>query len=181
MDRQFNKKLVGGIEVLADVMMKPGFIVFFVGLVVFWILWNTLAPTFLQIDGWPFQGLNLFMSALAGIQATVVGIATSKQSKKNDQIIANTEKLVEVVKDLLEVNNSIDSKNGDLIEKVVKMELTAARNAKSRSDAQNKILNHIQEIIINQYEMKHTVIEKLPEESVIKAPSSRKKKSEKVE
>lgn len=83
------KTINNAIESVSDFMMKPIFIILFVFFIIFWLLWNTFTPW--KVDHYPFMALNLFLSTLAGIQATVIGISQTKADKKKNMIIQKTE------------------------------------------------------------------------------------------
>ncbi|MDI3341840.1 MAG: DUF1003 domain-containing protein [Sphaerobacter sp.] len=74
------------IDLIAAWMTSPVFVGTFFGLIVAWIAWNTYSPW--RFDPPPYMGLNLVMSALAGIQATTVAVASRKteaQQRKLDE------------------------------------------------------------------------------------------------
>lgn len=60
------------IKWIAKEMTSSKFVGFFLGLVSFWVTFNIISPY--KFDPEPFMALNLVMSALAGIQATVVAV-----------------------------------------------------------------------------------------------------------
>lgn len=72
------------IEWLADVMVSENFVTLFFGTIGAWIAWNSSAPNALRFDDSPYMGLNLVMSALAGIQASAVAIAARKAESLAD-------------------------------------------------------------------------------------------------
>lgn len=91
---------------VADKMSGPLFIVQFVLFLLVWMAINIFTPW--RYDPWPFMGLNLFMSALAGVQAAVVGvkqtlsdyrrqIAEEAHQNKYDHIIEHIESMEESI------------------------------------------------------------------------------------
>jgi uncharacterized membrane protein len=93
---------------VADKMSAPFFIVEFVLFLVAWMVWNTVGPMYFEFDKAPFMALNLFMSALAGIQCSVIGVKQTiaeynrdfearRHDAKYDAIIEHNEALSEQI------------------------------------------------------------------------------------
>jgi uncharacterized membrane protein len=76
--------LVSPLVWVANKMSGPMFIVEFVLFLIVWMTWNTVGPLYVQFDKAPFIGLNLFMSALAGVQASVIGVKQTISDYKRD-------------------------------------------------------------------------------------------------
>jgi len=97
---------------LANKMSGPLFIVEFVVFLILWMALNTLTPV--RFDGWPFMGLNLFMSALAGIQAAVIGVKQTVSDYRRTQAeAAHTAKIDRMIEHIeqLEIDRSKDARN----------------------------------------------------------------------
>jgi len=88
-----------GIRLLARWMTAPSFVAFFFGLIGFWIAFNAISPW--KFDAPPFMALNLIMSALAGVQATVVAVAQREEEAKRAQRDEYMLHLLEAVSHLL--------------------------------------------------------------------------------
>ena len=97
------------IKLLARWMTAPSFVAFFFGLVGFWIAFNSFSPW--RFDPAPFMALNLIMSALAGVQATVVAVAEREKEAKEQQRDEYMLHLLEAVSHLLAAQ--IDARGGD--------------------------------------------------------------------
>ena len=83
---EFNKKLTFG-ERLADKVATFGgswrFIGIFTGILVVWILINTIVLLVRPFDPYPFILLNLFLSCLAAVQAPVIMMSQNRQEAKD--------------------------------------------------------------------------------------------------
>ncbi|GEO26684.1 hypothetical protein AAC03nite_24690 [Alicyclobacillus acidoterrestris] len=97
-----------GIKLLARWMTAPSFVAFFFGLIGFWIAFNSFSPW--KFDAPPFMALNLLMSALAGVQATVVAVAEREKEVKEQQRDEHMLHLLEAVSSLLAAQ--IDKQKG---------------------------------------------------------------------
>ncbi len=92
------------IKLVAKGMTNSKFVAFFLGLVSFWITFNIFSP--FKFDPAPFMALNLIMSALAGIQATVVAVQDRdkeiEQQKKEQQEQIKEQKQMEYIIHMME-------------------------------------------------------------------------------
>lgn len=68
-------------DALTDAIGKLSFIAWSTVWVVIWILWNTLAPSGLQFDPFPFIFLNLSFSAFAFYSAPLILMSQNRQSE----------------------------------------------------------------------------------------------------
>lgn len=109
---------------VADKMTGPAFILQFVVFLALWMGFNMLSPY--RFDKAPFIGLNLFMSALAGIQAAVIGVKQTVSDYKRTQA------------DMVH-----QDKYDRLIEHIADLEDARAADAKRREELQNRIVDHL--------------------------------------
>ena len=83
---EFDRQLSFGDRVsdrLADFAGSWTFIALFSGFLLFWITLNTLIITLRPFDPFPFILLNLFLSALAAIQAPVIIMSQNRQEERD--------------------------------------------------------------------------------------------------
>ncbi len=87
------------------------FIGYMTAFVLFWVLWNLIAPTNLRFDEWPFIGLTLLLSLQASYAAPLILLAQNRQSDRDriqyqddrsntERLIADTEYLMREVASL---------------------------------------------------------------------------------
>jgi uncharacterized membrane protein len=67
------------------------FLVFMTAFVIFWILWNSLAPNNLKFDQYPFIFLTLLLSLQASYAAPLILLAQNRQSDR-DRIQGNEDR-----------------------------------------------------------------------------------------
>ena len=83
---EFDRQLSFGDRVsdrLADFAGSWTFIALFSGFLLFWIMLNTLIIALRPFDPFPFILLNLFLSALAAIQAPVIIMSQNRQEERD--------------------------------------------------------------------------------------------------
>jgi|APCry1669188879_1035177.scaffolds.fasta_scaffold04619_5 hypothetical protein len=87
------------------------FIGYMSAFVAFWVLWNTLGPTNLRFDQWPFIGLTLLLSLQASYAAPLILLSQNRQSDRDriqyqddrsntERLIADTEYLMREIASL---------------------------------------------------------------------------------
>ena len=87
------------------------FIGYMSAFVSFWVLWNTLGPTNLRFDQWPFIGLTLLLSLQASYAAPLILLSQNRQSDRDriqyqddrsntERLIADTEYLMREIASL---------------------------------------------------------------------------------
>lgn len=94
------------IKMLARWMTSPSFVAVFFGLIGFWITFNIFSPW--KFDAPPFMALNLVMSALAGVQATVVAVAQKEKELQDEKQERYMLHLMEAITQLMKMK--IDEK-----------------------------------------------------------------------
>jgi uncharacterized membrane protein len=83
---EFDQKLTLGQRLsdkMADYAGSWGFILTFVGIIILWILINTVLLIFRHFDPYPFILLNLVLSCLAAIQAPVILMSQNRQEARD--------------------------------------------------------------------------------------------------
>jgi uncharacterized membrane protein len=83
---EFDRQLSFGDKVsdhLADFAGSWTFIALFSGFLLFWIMLNTLILVYRPFDPFPFILLNLFLSALAAVQAPVIIMSQNRQEERD--------------------------------------------------------------------------------------------------
>ena len=113
------------------------FLVYMTFFVAFWVLWNTLAPTNMRWDTYPFIFLTLILSLQASYAAPLILLAQNRQADRdriqlnedrarNDRSIADTEYLT---RELASLRNTLGevatrdfmrSEMAELLEEMVK-------------------------------------------------------------
>jgi CRP/FNR family transcriptional regulator, cyclic AMP receptor protein len=87
-----DSKLTMG-ERVADMVASFGgswpFIFLFGGIMVVWMLWNSLLSPSLVFDPLPFMALNLCLSTLAALQAPIIMMSQNRQSTKDKALAVN--------------------------------------------------------------------------------------------
>jgi uncharacterized membrane protein len=87
-----DSKLTMG-ERVADMVAAFGgswpFIFMFGGLMVVWMLWNSVMSPALVFDPLPFMALNLCLSTLAALQAPIIMMSQNRQSTKDKALAVN--------------------------------------------------------------------------------------------
>ena len=89
-------------EKFARFLGTAGFLVYMTGFVLSWVLWNTLAPSSLRFDEFPFIFLTLILSLQASYAAPLILLAQNRQADRdritlaedrarNDRSMADTE------------------------------------------------------------------------------------------
>ena len=84
------------------------FIGYMTAFVVAWVLWNSVGPSTLRFDPWPFIGLTLLLSLQASYAAPLILLAQNRQSDRDrvqyqddrgrtERLIADTEYLAREV------------------------------------------------------------------------------------
>lgn len=70
-------------ERFARFMGTPRFLIYMTGFVVFWILWNFLAPKDWRFDNYPFIFLTLMLSLQASYAAPLILLAQNRQADRD--------------------------------------------------------------------------------------------------
>jgi uncharacterized membrane protein len=65
------------------------FIFLFTGLMVAWMIWNSLATEPYAFDPLPFLFLNLFLSTIAALQAPIIMMSQNRQAEKDKALAVN--------------------------------------------------------------------------------------------
>ncbi len=65
------------------------FIFVFTGLMVAWMIWNSLAAEPYAFDPLPFLFLNLFLSTIAALQAPIIMMSQNRQAEKDKALAVN--------------------------------------------------------------------------------------------
>ena len=111
------------------------FLVFMTGFVIFWIVWNSLAPNDLKFDHYPFIFLTLLLSLQASYAAPLILLAQNRQADRDrvqgaqdrnqaNRLLADTEFLARELADLrialndVATRDYIKSELRDLIEEL---------------------------------------------------------------
>ncbi len=103
---EFDQKLTLGQRLsdkLADSAGSWGFIIIFFGILILWIIINTVLLVWRHFDPYPFILLNLVLSCLAAIQAPVILMSQNRQESR-DRLRAEHDYLVNL-KAELEIRN----------------------------------------------------------------------------
>lgn len=99
---EFDQKLTFGQRLsdkLSDYAGSWGFILLFVGVLVIWIIINTVILVWRHFDPYPFILLNLVLSCLAAIQAPVILMSQNRQEAR-DRLHAEHDYLVNLKAEL---------------------------------------------------------------------------------
>ncbi len=124
-------------EKFARFLGTARFLLFMTFFVLFWFLWNTLAPVELRFDNFPFIFLTLILSLQASYAAPLILLAQNRQADRDriqlnedrarsDRSIADTEYLI---RELASLRNSLGevttrdylrSELADLAEEILK-------------------------------------------------------------
>jgi uncharacterized membrane protein len=99
---EFDQKLTFGQRLsdkLSDYAGSWGFIITFFGVLVLWIVINTVLLVFRHFDPYPFILLNLVLSCLAAIQAPVILMSQNRQEAR-DRLRAEHDYLVNLKAEL---------------------------------------------------------------------------------
>jgi uncharacterized membrane protein len=80
-------------ERFARYMGTARFLLWMTGFVIFWILWNTLAPDRMQFDPYAFIFLTLVLSLQASYAAPLILLAQNRQEDR-DRVIADQDRRV---------------------------------------------------------------------------------------
>jgi uncharacterized membrane protein len=99
---EFDQKLTFGQRLsdrLSDYAGSWGFIITFIGVLVVWIIINTVVLLFRHFDPYPFILLNLVLSCLAAIQAPVILMSQNRQEAR-DRLRAEHDYLVNLKAEL---------------------------------------------------------------------------------
>ncbi len=94
------------------------FIFVFVGMIVFWMLLNTVLIARViqgkQFDPYPYIALNLALSAMAGLQAPIIMMSQNRAAARDEALAAHhyaesqrMEDIVETQRRLLEENTNL--------------------------------------------------------------------------
>jgi uncharacterized membrane protein len=80
----FNSEAFGVIsERFARFLGTANFLVYMSGFVISWVLWNSLAPTNLRFDDFPFIFLTLILSLQASYAAPLILLAQNRQTDRD--------------------------------------------------------------------------------------------------
>ncbi len=78
-------------EQFARFMGTARFLMYMTLFVIVWMLWNTLAPSDLRFDGFPFIFLTLMLSLQASYAAPLILLAQNRQEQR-DKVIAEQDR-----------------------------------------------------------------------------------------
>lgn len=114
---------------LADKMSGPLFIVEFVLFLLVWMAFNTFGPW--RFDSYPYMALNLVMSALAGVQAAVIGVKQTISEYRRTQADtahqAKYDRIIEHIEQMEEARIAEDKRREDLQCRIVEYLVQLAR------------------------------------------------------
>ena len=80
----FNSEAFGVLsERFARFLGTANFLVYMSGFVISWVLWNSLAPTNLRFDDFPFIFLTLILSLQASYAAPLILLAQNRQTDRD--------------------------------------------------------------------------------------------------
>ena len=80
----FNSEAFGVLsERFARFLGTANFLVYMSGFVISWVLWNSLAPTNLRFDDYPFIFLTLILSLQASYAAPLILLAQNRQTDRD--------------------------------------------------------------------------------------------------
>ena len=110
---------------MRNVMGSWPFVFCFFGVMILWALVNTVfihrVLHHKSFDPYPYILLNLFLSMLAGVQATALLIAAKRADAIASEIAIHTEKNTEELKNLMQENTDLTLQvktNTDLLEEI---------------------------------------------------------------
>lgn len=113
-------------EKVADQIASFGgswpFIFIFLGLILFWMLINTLLIGHIiggrPFDAYPYIALNLVLSALAGIQAPIIMMSQNRAAARDEILAHHHYEETQKIDALLQANTDLTQQVHDLTEKV---------------------------------------------------------------
>jgi uncharacterized membrane protein len=82
-------------EAIARFIGTARFLVYQSVLCATWVVWNTLGPTVIRFDEWPFIGLTLVLSLQAAYAAPLILLAQSRQEQRDRVSAENDRRLAE--------------------------------------------------------------------------------------
>ena len=123
-------------ERFARVLGTASFLVYMTTFVLFWVIWNSLAPDDLRFDNYPFIFLTLILSLQASYAAPLILLAQNRQTdrdrvqnkedrERNEQNLADTEYLTRELATLRTAIGEVTTKDylhkeiADAIEEIV--------------------------------------------------------------
>lgn len=123
-------------ERFARFLGTSGFLVYMTTFVLFWVIWNSLAPDDLRFDNYPFIFLTLILSLQASYAAPLILLAQNRQTdrdrvqnkedrERNEQNLADTEYLTRELATLRTAIGEVTTKDylhqeiADAIEEIV--------------------------------------------------------------
>jgi uncharacterized membrane protein len=124
-------------EKFARFLGTAGFLVYMTAFVFSWVLWNTLAPSDLRFDKFPFIFLTLMLSLQASYAAPLILLAQNRQADRdritlaedrarNDRSMADTEYLTRELASLRKALGDVATRDylkdqlGDLSKEIAK-------------------------------------------------------------
>jgi uncharacterized membrane protein len=113
-------------EKVADEIASFGgswpFIFIFLGLILIWMLVNTLLIGHIMhgraFDPYPYIALNLVLSALAGIQAPIIMMSQNRASSRDEVLAQHHYEETQKIDSLLQSNTDLTQQVHDLTQKV---------------------------------------------------------------
>jgi uncharacterized membrane protein len=98
------------------------FIFIFLGLIVFWMIVNTLFIGHVlhgkSFDPYPYIALNLVLSGLAGIQAPIIMMSQNRAAARDEILARHHYEETQKLDDLLKTNTDLTKQIHDLTQKV---------------------------------------------------------------
>jgi uncharacterized membrane protein len=98
------------------------FIFIFLGLILFWMIVNTLFIGHIvhakQFDPYPYIALNLILSALAGIQAPIIMMSQNRAAARDEILAHHHYEETQKIDELLRANTDLTQQVHDLTQKV---------------------------------------------------------------
>ncbi len=98
------------------------FIFIFLGLIVFWIVLNTLLIQHVlrsrPFDPYPYIALNLVLSGLAGIQAPIIMMSQNRAAARDEVLAAHHYNVTHNIDQLLTSNTELTQQVHDLAQKI---------------------------------------------------------------
>lgn len=101
------------------------FIFIFLGLIVGWMIINTLLIGYIMhgkaFDPFPYIALNLVLSALAGIQAPIIMMSQNRAAARDEALAQHHYEETQKIDQLLQANTDLTQQVHDLTQKVHKL------------------------------------------------------------
>jgi uncharacterized membrane protein len=135
-------------EKFARFLGTAGFLVYMTVFVLSWVLWNTLAPSDLRVDEFPFIFLTLVLSLQASYAAPLILLAQNRQADRdritlaedrarNDRSMADTEYLTRELASLRITLGNVATRE-NLKDELGNLSKVIAKELRSNSESDSK-------------------------------------------